>query len=118
MTRVKRGKVGRRRHKKVLKAAKGYRGARSRWYRMAVQSVMRSDHYAYIHRRQRKRDFRRLWITRISAAAKANGLNYSRFMNGLKKAGIDLDRKQLADIAVSDPEGFSAIAEQVQAALA
>lgn len=118
MTRVKRGTVLRRRHKKILKAAKGYRGARSRWFRLAKQSVMRSHQYAYRDRRRRKRDFRRLWITRISAAAKANGLSYSRFMNGLKKAGCELDRKQLASVAATDPDAFRAIAEKAQAALA
>jgi large subunit ribosomal protein L20 len=118
MTRVKRGKVLRKRHKKVLKQAKGYRGARSRWFRLAKQSVMRSDQFAYRDRRQRKRDFRRLWVTRISAAARANGLSYSRLMNGLRKAGCELDRKQLAAIAASDPDAFRTIAEKAQAALA
>jgi large subunit ribosomal protein L20 len=118
MTRVKRGVVSRRRHKRVLKLAKGYRGKRSRWFRMAVQSVMRSDQYAYEHRRLRKRDFRRLWITRISAGARQHGLTYSRFMNGLKKAGVALDRKQLADLAFSDPEAFGSVVTQAQTALA
>jgi large subunit ribosomal protein L20 len=118
MTRVKRGVVGRRRHKRVLKLAKGYRGKRSRWFRMAVQSVMRSDQYAYEHRRLRKRDFRRLWITRISAGARQHGLTYSRLINGLKKAGVALDRKQLADLAFSDPEAFGTVVAQAQTALA
>jgi len=117
MTRVKRGSTGRRRHKRVLKLAKGYRGKRSRWFRMAVQSVMRSDQYAYVHRRQRKRDFRRLWITRISAGVREHGLSYSRFIGGLRKAGVELDRKQLADLAFSDPAAFGTVVEQAQAAL-
>ncbi len=118
MTRVKRGTVGRRRHKKILKQAKGFRGARSRWFKMAYQTVMKGDNYAYKHRRLKKRDFRRLWITRISAAVKTNGLNYSRFMGGLKKAGIEIDRKQLADLAIYDPAAFTVVVEKAQAALA
>ncbi|MGQ9733244.1 MAG: 50S ribosomal protein L20 [Candidatus Zipacnadales bacterium] len=118
MTRVKRGVAGHRRHKKILKQAKGYRGARHRWVRMARQSVLRSDQYAYRHRRERKRDFRRLWITRISAGVRAHGLSYSRFMQGIKQANIELDRKQLANLAFSDPEAFRAVVEQVQAVLA
>ncbi len=118
MTRVKRGTVGRRRHKKILKQAKGFRGARSRWYRMAYQTVMKGDNYAYMHRRNKKRDFRRLWIARINAAAKANGINYSRFMGGLKKAGVEIDRKQLADLAIFDPAAFATIVETAQGALA
>jgi len=118
MTRVKRGVAGHRRHKRILKLAKGYRGKRSRWFRMAVQSVMRSDQYAYTHRRLRKRDFRRLWITRISAGVRAHGLSYSRFMGGLRKAGVELDRKQLADLAYADPAAFGTVVEQAQTALA
>lgn len=117
MTRVKRGPAARRRHKRVLKLAKGYRGKRSRWFRMAAQSVLRSDQYAYRHRRERKRDFRRLWIARISAGVRAYGLSYSRFMAGLRQAGIILDRKQLADIASSDPAAFGTIVRQAQGAL-
>jgi len=118
MTRVTRGPAARRRRKRVLKQAKGFRGARSRWYRMAIQSVMKADQYAYVHRRLKKRDFRRLWITRISAGTKTNGLNYSRFINGLKRAGIELDRKQLADLAINDPGAFTVVVRQAEAALA
>jgi large subunit ribosomal protein L20 len=118
MTRVKRGTVLRRRHKKVLKQAKGYRGARSRWFKMAHQSVMKSGNYAYRHRREKKRDFRQLWIARISAGARSHGLTYSRLIDGLNKAGTKLDRKQLAEIAATDPEAFGVIAQQAQAALA
>jgi len=118
MTRVRRGIAGHRRHKKVLQQAKGYRGKRSRLYSVAAQAVQRSDQYAYRHRRERKRDFRRLWITRISAGARQHGLSYSRLMDGLKKAGVELDRKQLADLAFADPEAFGAVVQQVQAALA
>jgi large subunit ribosomal protein L20 len=101
-----------------MKLAKGYRGKRSRWFRMAVQSVMRSDNFAYVHRRERKRDFRRLWITRISAGVREHGMSYSRFVNGLKKAGVELDRKVLAELAFSDPAAFGAVVEQAQSALA
>jgi len=118
MTRVKRGTVGRRRHKRVLKLAKGYRMKRSRWFTAAVQQVMRSDQYAYQHRRERKRDFRRLWIARINAGVREHGLTYSRFMSGLKKAGVGLDRKQLADLAFADPAAFGTVVSQAQAALA
>jgi large subunit ribosomal protein L20 len=118
MTRVKRGTAGRQRHKKILKAAKGYRGARSRWFKMANQSVMKSGNYAYMHRRNKKRDFRQLWIARISAAARLNGITYSRLIDGLTKAGSRLDRKQLADLAATDPAAFGAIVTQAQAALA
>ncbi len=111
MTRVKRGVTAHRRHKKVLKLAKGYRGAKSRLYRVANQQVMKSGQYAYIHRRLKKRDFRRLWITRINAAARDNGLSYSRMVHGLKVAGVDINRKLLADLAVSDPQGFTALAQ-------
>ncbi len=109
MARVKRGVNRRRRHKKILKLAKGYRGARSRHFRPANEAVMHSLWYAYQHRRKRKGDFRRLWITRINAAARINGLSYSRFINGLHRAGIGLDRKILADMAVSDMESFKVL---------
>jgi len=117
MPRVKRGVQAHARHNKVLKQAKGYRGARSRIYRVAKQAVIKAGQYAYRDRRQRKRQFRALWITRINAAARECGLSYSRFMNGLKKAAIDLDRKVLADIAVFDKAGFVALAEQAKAGL-
>lgn len=114
MARVKGAMMTRKRRKKVLKLAKGYYGAKSRHFKMAKQAVMKSGNYAYIGRKQRKRDFRRLWITRISAACKQNGTNYSTFMNGLKKADIALNRKMLAEIAVSDPAGFTKLVEQVK----
>ncbi len=117
MSRVKRGVTARKRHKKVLKAAKGYFGHKSRVFKVANQQVMKSGNYAYRDRRNKKRDFRKLWITRINAAARLNGMTYSRLMNGLKKADIRLDRKVLADIAVQDPAGFSALVNQVKAAL-
>ncbi|MEJ2106372.1 MAG: 50S ribosomal protein L20 [Acidiferrobacteraceae bacterium] len=117
MPRVKRGVVAHARHKKVLKRAKGYRGARSRTYKTANQAVMKAGQYAYRDRRQRKRQFRALWIARINAAARENGMSYSRFMNGLKRASIDVDRKVLADIAVFDSKAFSALAEQAKASL-
>ena len=115
--RVKRGNVLRKRHKKILKLAKGFIGARSRIFKVANQAVMRSMQNAYVGRKRRKRDFRRLWITRISAACKMNGMNYSTFMNGLKKAGIDLNRKMLAEIAVADAEAFTALVAAAKAAL-
>lgn len=118
MARVKRGVTARRSHKKVLKAAKGYYGARSRVFRVAKQAVIKAAQYAYRDRKQRKRDFRSLWIVRINAAARRCGLSYSRFMNGLSKAGIELDRKVLADLAVHDEPGFLRLAEQAKAALA
>ena len=118
MARVKRGVVARRRHKKILKLAKGYYGARSCVFRVAKQAVIKAQQYAYIGRKQKKRNFRSLWITRINAAARINGLSYSRFMNGLLKAGITLDRKVLADIAVHDAAGFAALAEKAKGALA
>ena len=118
MPRVKRGVVAHRRHKKILKQAKGYYGARSRVFRVAKQAVTKAGQYAYRDRRQRKRQFRALWIARINAAARLHDLSYSRFINGLKKAEIDLDRKVLADIAVHDPAAFGAIAEQAKAGLA
>ena len=108
--RVKRGFKARKRRKKILKLAKGFRGGRSKLFRTASDSVDKALMYAYRDRRARKRDFRRLWITRINAAARMNDISYSRMMNGLKKAGIDLDRKVLADLAISDPAGFSQIA--------
>ena len=107
--RVKRGFKARRRRKKVLKLARGHRGGRSKLFRTAVTSVDKALMYAYRDRRQRKRDFRRLWIARINAAARINGLSYSRFINGLKKAGVELDRKVLAELAVSDPAGFAVV---------
>lgn len=118
MARVKRGVTAHARHKKVLDKAKGYYGARSRVYRVAKQAVIKAGQYAYRDRRQRKRQFRALWITRINAAARANGLSYSRFMDGLSKAGVEVDRKVLADIAVHEPEAFGKLAEQARAALA
>jgi large subunit ribosomal protein L20 len=118
MPRVKRGVVANRRHKKVLKQAKGYYGARSRIFRVAKQAVTKAGQYAYRDRRQRKRQFRSLWITRINAQSRANGLSYSRFINGLKKADITLDRRVLADLAVHDKPAFAAIVEQAKASLA
>jgi len=117
MARVKRGVTAHKRHKKILKEAKGYYGARSRVYRVAKQAVIKAAQYAYRDRRQRKRDFRALWIVRINAAARLHDLSYSRFMNGLKKAEIDIDRKVLADIAVHDKEAFGKLAEAAKAAL-
>ena len=118
MPRVKRGVVASRRHKKVLKQAKGYYGARSRVFRVAKQAVTKAGQYAYRDRRQRKRQFRSLWITRINAQSRANGLSYSRLINGLKKADIALDRRVLADLAVHDKPAFAAIVEQAKEALA
>jgi large subunit ribosomal protein L20 len=118
MPRVKRGVVAHRRHKKILKQAKGYYGARSRIFRVAKQAVTKAGQYAYRDRRQRKRQFRSLWITRINAQSRANGLSYSRLINGLKKADIALDRRVLADLAVHDKDAFAAIVEQAKAALA
>ncbi|WP_297834826.1 50S ribosomal protein L20 [Thermomonas sp.] len=118
MARVKRGVMARRRHKKVLKAAKGYYNARRKVFRVAKQAVTKAQQYAYIGRKQKKRQFRSLWIARINAGARANGLSYSRFMNGLLKAGITLDRKVLADIAVHDAAGFTALTEKAKGALA
>ena len=118
MARVKRGVTARRRHKKILKLAKGYYNARRKVFRVANQAVIKAGQYAYIGRKQKKRNFRSLWITRINAAARINGLSYSRFMNGMLKAGITLDRKVLADIAVHDAVGFAALAEKAKTALA
>ena len=118
MPRVKRGVQARARHKKILKQAKGYYGARSRVYRVAKQAVIKAGQYAYRDRRQRKRQFRALWIARINAAARLNGLSYSRMINGLAKAEIEIDRKVLADLAVNDAQAFSQLAEQAKSALA
>ena len=118
MARVKRGVQARARHKKVLKEAKGYYGARRKGYRVAKQAVTKAGQYSYRDRRQRKRQFRALWIARINAAARLHGLSYSRLIDGLNQANVDIDRKVLADIAVHDPEAFGAIAEQAKAALA
>ena len=118
MARVKRGVQSKKRHKKILKQAKGYRGARSRTFKVAKQAVQRAGQYAYRDRRVKKRTFRSLWIIRINAAARENGLSYSKFIAGLKKANIDLDRKTLAEIAVNDKEAFSLIAEQAKSNLA
>ena len=117
MARVKGAMMTRKRRNKTLKLAKGYFGAKSKHFKMAKQAVMKSGQYAYIGRKQKKRDFRKLWITRISAAAKMNSMNYSTFMNGVNKAGINLNRKMLSEIAISDPAGFTAIAEKAKAAL-
>ena len=117
MARVKGAMSTRKRHKKILKLAKGYRGAKSKLYRTANQAVMKSLVYSYIGRKQKKRDFRKLWIARINAAARMNGISYSRFMNGIKKADITLNRKMLAEIAVSDAEAFKALVEKAKASL-
>ena len=117
MARIKGAVATRKRRKKVLKLAKGYFGAKSKLFKTAKEAVMKSGNYAYIGRKQKKRDFRSLWITRISAAAKANGMNYSTLMNGLKKAGIEINRKMLSEIAVNDPKGFAAIVAKAQKAL-
>jgi large subunit ribosomal protein L20 len=118
MPRVKRGVIARARHKKVLDAAKGYRGRRKNVYRIAKQAVMKAGQYAYRDRRQKKRQFRALWIARINAAARECGLSYSVFMNGLKKAAIEVDRKVLSDIAVFDKPAFMKLVEQAKASLA
>ena len=117
MARVKGALATRKRRKKVLKLAKGYWGAKSKHFKMAKEAVMKSGNYAYIGRKQKKRDFRRLWITRISAGCKANGVNYSTFMNGLKKAGITLNRKMLSEIAIADAAAFTALVEKAKVAL-
>lgn len=117
MARVKRGVTAKARHKKVLGKAKGYYGARSKVYRVAKQAVIKAGQYAYRDRRQRKRHFRALWITRINAAARLHGISYSQLINGLHQSAIEIDRKVLADIAVHDPEAFGAIAEQAKAGL-
>lgn len=115
MPRVKTSVASRKRHKKVLKLAKGYRGAKSKLYRVANEQVMKSLHYAYRDRKVRKREFRKLWIARINAAARMNGINYSTFMSGLKKAGIDINRKMLADMAVNDTQSFNKLVEVAKA---
>ena len=115
MARVKGALMTRKRRKKVLKLAKGYWGSKSRHFKMAKQAVMKSGNYAYIGRKQRKRDFRQLWITRISAGCRMNGMNYSTFMNGMKKAGVTLNRKMLSEIAIADPQGFTALVEKAKA---
>jgi len=117
MSRVKRGVRTRARHRKIMKQAKGYFGHKSKLFKVANQAVMKSGSYAYRDRKAKKRDFRKLWIQRINAAARMNGLSYSKFMNGLKKANIALDRKVLSDIAITDPKGFAALCEQAKAAL-
>ena len=117
MARVKGAMMTRKRRNKTLKLAKGYWGAKRKHFKMAKEAVMKSGNYAYIGRKQKKRDFRSLWITRISAAAKLNGMNYSTLMNGLKKANITLNRKMLSEIAINDPAGFTAIVEKAKAAL-
>ena len=111
MARVKGGVTARKRHKRVLKQAKGYYGAKSKLYRPANQAVMKSLNYAYSGRKQRKRDFRKLWISRINAAARQNGMNYSTFINGLKKANIEINRKMLSEMAIHDPDGFKELVE-------
>ena len=117
MARIKGAMMTRKRRNKVLKLAKGYYGSKHSLFKTAKQAVMKSGNYAYIGRKQKKRDFRRLWITRISAACKANGMNYSSFMNGLSMAGITLNRKMLSEIAIADPAAFTALTEQAKAAL-
>ena len=117
MARIKGALATRKRRNKTLKLAKGYWGAKSKHFKMAKEAVMKSGNYAYSGRRQKKRDFRQLWITRISAACKMNGMNYSTFMNGLKKAGVTLNRKMLSEIAINDAAGFTALTEKAKAAL-
>lgn len=118
MARVKRGVTAHRRHKKILRQAKGYYGNRSKIYRVANQAVMRSLQYAYAHRKLRKRDFRKLWIARINAACRMNDMSYSRFINGLNKAGVEINRKVLADLAITDAKAFSDLVEVAKKALA
>ena len=117
MARIKGAMMTRKRRKKTVKLAKGYYGAKSKLFKMAKQAVMKSGQYAYIGRKQKKRDFRRLWITRISAGCKANGMNYSTFVNGLKKAGISLNRKMLSELAIHDPAAFTSLCEKAKAAI-
>ncbi|MBR1811135.1 MAG: 50S ribosomal protein L20 [Clostridia bacterium] len=117
MARIKGALMTRKRRNKTLKLAKGYYGSKARLFKTAKQAVMKSGNYAYIGRKQKKRDFRRLWITRISAGCKANGMNYSTFINGLNKAGVALNRKMLSEIAIADPAAFTALTEQAKAAL-
>ena len=118
MARVKRSNTARKRRKKTIKLAKGYYGTKSTHFKMAKQQTFKSGQYAYVGRNQKKRNFRRLWITRISAGCQLNGMNYSTFMNGLKKADVALNRKMLSEIAIHDPEAFTALCEQAKAALA
>ena len=117
MARIKGATMSRKRRNEVMKMAKGYYGSKSSLFKTAKQAVMKSGQYAYVGRKQKKRDFRRLWITRISAACKLNGMNYSTFMNGLTKAGITLNRKMLSEIAIADPAAFTALTEKAKAAL-
>lgn len=117
MARIKGAMMTRKRRNKTLKLAKGYYGSKSRLFKTAKQAVMKSGQYAYIGRKQKKREFRKLWITRISASCKMNGMNYSTFINGLNKAGVSLNRKMLSEIAISDPAAFTALTEQAKAAL-
>ncbi len=117
MARIKGALMTRKRRNKTLKLAKGYYGSKSKLFKTAKQAVMKSGNYAYIGRKQKKREFRQLWITRISAACKLNGMNYSTFMNGLKKAGVTLNRKMLSEIAIADPAAFTALTEQAKNAL-
>ena len=117
MARIKGAMMTRKRRNKTLKLAKGYWGSKSKHFKMAKQAVMKSGNYAYVGRKQKKREFRKLWITRISAACKMNGMNYSTFINGLNKAGVSLNRKMLSEIAISDPAAFTALTEQAKAAL-
>ena len=117
MARIKGATMSRKRRNKVMKMAKGYYGSKSSLFKTAKQAVMKSGQYAYVGRKHKKRDFRRLWITRISAACKLNGMNYSTFMNGLNKAGITLNRKMLSEIAIADPAAFTALTEKAKAAL-
>ena len=118
MARIKGGANAKQKHNKVLKAAKGYKGARSKQYRVAKQSVMRANASAFAGRKERKRDFRKLWIARINAAARQNDISYSQLMHGLKVAGVDMNRKMLSEIAISDPEGFTKLVEVAKAAIA
>ena len=118
MARVKRGTMTHKRHAKIIKLARGYWGAKSRLFKTAKEQVMKSGNYAYRDRRARKRDFRRLWITRISAACRAGGMPYGRFMEALRKAGVDLDRKVLADMAIADAQGFEGLIERARAQMA
>ena len=117
MARIKGAMATRKRHKRILQLAKGYRGAKSKQFRTAKEAVMKSLSYAYVGRKLKKRNFRQLWIARISAQAKMNGMNYSTFMNGLKKAGIEMNRKMLSEIAISDKAAFAALAEKAKEAL-
>ena len=117
MARIKRAVTAQKKKRKVMKLAKGYWGAKSKHFKMSNQAVMKSGNYAYIGRKQKKRDFRSLWITRISAACKLNGMNYSTFMHGLKEAGIEMNRKMLSEVAIHDPAAFTALTEKAKAAL-